>query len=328
MGHPVTFPWEGNDVDFLAAVAEKGFRFGVLLSALGLGFRHGIDWDHIAAITDITSSQEERRTSLVLGTVYALGHALVVLSLGVLAIVAGKKLPEGLDEVMPRIVGATLVLLGVYVFTSLIRHGRDFRLRSRWMLVFAGVRRGLRWVRARTQRARSSAEPALVGGSAAGGESEEDGPAVSGMPSGGGTSGADPEAASSWHHGHHGLPGHHHHARPEQDDAFMNYSLPTAFGVGMIHGIGAETASQLLIFLAVAGAGGAVAGLLVLLAFVVGLLASNTLITVGTTVGFLRASKNFGIYATVAILTGLFSLTIGTIFLVGKTTLLPAIFGG
>src|SRR6058998_1080258 len=29
---------------------------GLIAAALGLGFRHGIDWDHIAAITDITST--------------------------------------------------------------------------------------------------------------------------------------------------------------------------------------------------------------------------------------------------------------------------------
>ena len=32
--------------------------------------------------------------------------------------------------------------------------------------------------------------------------------------------------------------------------------------------------------------------------------------------------------AEVAVLTGVFSLTIGTIFVLGKTTVLPAIFGG
>ncbi|HYT77880.1 MAG TPA: hypothetical protein VEQ37_01190, partial [Actinomycetota bacterium] len=80
----------GNDatvIAVLADVAEKGFRFGVLISAALFGFRHGIDWDHIAAITDITSSQEERRQALVFGTLYALGHALVVFMLGMIAIV-------------------------------------------------------------------------------------------------------------------------------------------------------------------------------------------------------------------------------------------------
>src|SRR2546425_8679159 len=33
-----------------------GGSFGLIGAALALGFRHGIDWDHIAAITDITST--------------------------------------------------------------------------------------------------------------------------------------------------------------------------------------------------------------------------------------------------------------------------------
>jgi high-affinity nickel-transport protein len=290
--------------------SEGGFRLGLLVAAFWFGFRHGIDWDHIAAITDITGSQEERRQAMLFGTLYALGHALVVLALGLLAIAIGERLPEGVDNVMTRVVGATLLLLGIYVFVSLARHGRDFRLRSRWMLVFAGVRKAVRWTKGRAVAARS-------------GSSVHD------------TALADPvgveEAdvdAPSWHHGHHGRPGHHHHARPEPDDTFMNYGRATAFGVGMIHGVGAETPTQVLIFLSAAGAGGTGVGVLVLVSFIVGLLASNTLITLGSAMGFLRASKNFPIYATVAVVTGVFSLVIGTIFLLGKTTLLPALFGG
>jgi High-affinity nickel-transport protein len=288
----------------LAAFSEEGFRLGLLVAAFFFGFRHGIDWDHIAAITDITSSQEERRPALVFGTLYALGHALVVLTLGVLAILVGERLPEGVDNVMTRVVGFTLIVLGVYVFYSLIRHGRDFRLRSRWMLIFAGVRKGIRWTRGKVgARAPRAPEPVRVAAEA-GAE--------------------DP----SWHHGHHGRPGHHHHLQPEPDDSFMTYGRATAFGVGMIHGIGAETPTQVLIFLSAAGAGGTLVGVVVLLAFIAGLLSSNTLITLGSAFGFLRASKNFPIYATVAVVTGVFSLVIGTIFLLGKTTLLPALFGG
>ena len=282
----------------IAALSSRGFGFGLLVAAFWFGFRHGIDWDHIAAITDITSSQDERRTSMLFGTLYALGHALVVLTLGILAIIAGERLPTGLDEAMTRIVGVTLLLLGVYVFVSLIRHGRDFRLRSRWMLIFAGIRRGIWWVRRKTL-----------------------------VPVGAGEHQASAEAPE-WHHGHHGRPGHHHHTTPEHEDAFMNYGRATAFGVGMIHGVGAETPTQVLLFLAAAGAGGRGAGVAVLLAFIVGLLASNTLITLGSAFGFLRASKNFAVYATVAVVTAVFSLVIGTIFVFGKTTFLPALFGG
>src|SRR5881398_948216 len=112
-------------IDVLASSAPAGLGFGLVLTALGLGFAHGIDWDHLAAITDITSSQDERRESLLYGTLYALGHALVILMLGALAIVAGDSLPSGVDNVMERVVGVTLLVLGVYVFYSLIRHGRD-----------------------------------------------------------------------------------------------------------------------------------------------------------------------------------------------------------
>jgi hypothetical protein len=51
---------------------------------------------------------------------------------------------------MQHFVGGTLILLGVYVFYALARHGRDFRMRSRWMLIFGGVRRGYRWARGGT----------------------------------------------------------------------------------------------------------------------------------------------------------------------------------
>src|SRR5436309_5326051 len=108
-------------MSLLAAFSEGGFRVGLLVAAFWFGFQHGIDWDHIAAITDITSSQEERRQSLLMGTLYALGHGLVVLVIGTLAILAGRSLPESVDEVMTRIVGVTLLLLGVYVLYSLIR---------------------------------------------------------------------------------------------------------------------------------------------------------------------------------------------------------------
>jgi hypothetical protein len=295
----------------VADVAQKGFGIGLLVAAFWFGFRHGIDWDHIAAITDITSSQDQRRRALLFGTLYALGHALVVLTLGILAILLGERLPEGVDETMTRIVGATLILLGVYVFVSLIRHGRDFRLRSRWMLIFAGVRRGMRWARERVAAGRQS-ELVPAGGitplTPAGDDELDD--------------------ASSWHHGHHGRPGHHHHTRPEPDDAFMNYGRATAFVVGMIHGVGAETPTQVLLFLTAAGAGSGALGVIVLGSFIVGLLTSNTLITLGSAFGYLHATKNFRIYATVAVITGVFSLVIGTLFLLGETSFLPALFGG
>jgi hypothetical protein len=289
----------------VTAQLQSGFEFGLLLSAFAFGFRHGIDWDHIAAITDITSSQEDRRRALLFGTLYVLGHALVVLALGILAIAAGDRLPQGVDEVMGRVVGATLIVLGVYVVVSLVRHGRDFRLRSRWMLIFAGVRKGARWVRRRVS-AGSGTGRTVSGGVAV-------------------AEGAPP---SLWHHGHHGRPGHHHHDRPETDEDIPSYGRGTAFGVGMIHGIGAETPTQVLIFLTAAGAGGPLVGMSVLATFIVGLVASNSVITVGSSLGYLQASRHFALYAGVAVVTAVFSLVVGTLFVLGEEGVLPAFFSG
>jgi len=296
-------------LDLLASTAARGFGLGLIASAFLFGFRHGIDWDHIAAITDITSSQEEHRESIQYGTLYAFGHALVVFLIGTIAIVVGENLPEGVDEVMTRIVGVTLIVLGVYVFVALIRHGREFRMRSRWMLIFSGVRNAYRRLRPAAGADREPVHVHVGGDESIAVDVAEDIP------------------VSEWHHGHHGRPGHHHHSHPEAD-AFMNYGKGTAFVVGMVHGIGAETPTQLLIFVTIAGAGGTLAGEILLAMFLLGLVASNSVITLGSTFGLMRASKNWALYVTVAILTATLSLVIGTIFVLGKTTLLPALFTG
>jgi high-affinity nickel-transport protein len=282
-------------------------RLGLVVTAFAFGFRHGIDWDHIAAITDITGSQESTRQSVRFATLYAVGHALVVFVLGVAAIALSAELPDSVDAAMGRFVGLTLLVLGVYVFYSLLRHGRSFRMRSRWMLVFAGVRRAYRRLRHGAPEAvviehdheHSAAEVhdhALVPAAAA-------------------------TAAEAHHHGHR-------HIAPMPDDPFMTYGRATAFVVGMIHGVGAETPTQVLIFATAAGAGGRAAGVGVLVCFIAGLLASNTAVALTSTFGFLNATRNWRAYITLSIVTGTFSLVVGALFLLGRDTLLPTIFGG
>jgi hypothetical protein len=97
------------------------------------------------------TSGEERR-ALLLGSLYALGHASVVILLGLLALTFGAVLPAWVDPIMARVVGVTQLLLGIWVFVSLYqyaRHGMPFRLRSRWMLVFDSVRYAWRSFQAR-----------------------------------------------------------------------------------------------------------------------------------------------------------------------------------
>ncbi|MEA2609919.1 MAG: hypothetical protein QOJ75_2162, partial [Chloroflexota bacterium] len=298
---------------------------GVLLTGLFLGIRHGIDWDHIAAIADITSStaagsQAEaahagqhvavsghshlhggelemrahdagpgaatlaphmailpgigrtrflsgQSAAIKLGTLYALGHAVVVVALGLAALAFGALLPDWLDPVMGRIVGLTLVALGLWVIYSVYRYaraGEAFRLRSRWMLVFDGVRYGWRRFQARL-------------------------------------------------HGHE-------HVEPLE---MSSYGPRTAFGVGMIHGIGAETGSQVLLIAAVGGASSAGLGVPMLIAFVVGLLLSNFAIVIVSSVGFVSSQARERVYVAFGAVAGLFSLFVGSVFLLGLNGGLP-----
>ena len=282
------------------------------MTALVLGLRHGIDWDHLAAITDITSTtsaaeaaeveHEEvheahrghehehggaaelsthaaemddhephpphmparhrnflrlERGPIMLGTLYALGHGVMVAILGGIALMFGALLPEWVDPLMGRIVGLTLLLLGVFVFVSLYnyaRHGTEFRLRSRWMLVFDGVRHGWRRFQA-------------------------------------------------WLHGHS-------HVEPLE---MSSYGPRTAFTVGLIHWH-RRTGTQAPFIGAIGGANAAGLGIPMMLAFIVGLLISNTIIVLISSSGFLASQRRRQIYIVVGAIAGVFSLVVGLAF--------------
>jgi high-affinity nickel-transport protein len=295
------------------AVSVQGVGIGLVGTALAFGFRHGIDWDHLAALTDITGSQEHPRRSMFMATLYALGHASVVFVLGVVAIALSAEVPAWVDSAMGRVVGVTLLVLGFYVLIGLTRHGRDFRMRSRWMLVFAGVKKGARVLRSR--RARD--EVMIV--------HEHDHAHDHGHQHrhevAAGRDGATVAVAVRHRHVHA-------HTGSMPDDPFASYGRRTSFGIGMLHGIGAETPTQVLVFAAAAGASGAVGGVLVLVTFLVGLLAANTLVALAATFGFLGATRSFPVYAAISVITAVFSLVVGTLLLLDLSAGLPAIFSG
>ncbi len=286
----------------------------LLAGMVALGFRHGFDWDHIAAITDITSTTtaghtevdvpaiapvtphgheahelrahahdhdvaagrlhafgesrfaHEQRHAVFLASLYALGHATVVVVLGVIALLAGAILPDWVDPILEKVVGVTLVLLGAWVLYSVVQYARgkgEFRMRSRWMLVFDLVRHGWGALQAR-------------------------------------------------------IHGHEHHPSPHA----QQYGPRTAFGVGMIHGVGAETGSQALLLAGIAGVSG-VTGIVILLAFTIGLLLSNTLVAVVSASGFIGAQRMRTVYVIVGAVAGTASLVIGLLFIGGLGTVLP-----
>lgn len=286
----------------------------MLIAVFFAGLRHGFDLDHIAAITDITSSQMDRRRAIVLGTVYAIGHAVVLVILGSLAVLAGQRIPESLDDVMGRVIGATLIVLGIYVVYSLIRFGRDAQLRSRWMLVLAGLKRTVAWLKrapVREVEIEHAHEHPIEGH-----HHRHEGLHSSGAPV---PSGAVKTAT-------HVHP--HRHIVRAPADPFTEYGIATCFGIGMIHGVGAETPSQVVLFTTAAGVTGAIGGVAVLAAFVIGLLLGNTILVVASSSGFSQGQRLPGIYVVLAAATAVVSTAVGLLYVLNRPDLLPAFLGG
>ena len=282
-------------VDDPLAVAAASGGLGLLVTALLLGIRHGIDWDHIAAITDITSTTAASTAAEAIHqadhhAAVAHSHAhggpseirahemsggaatMAIPAPATLALTRERFLSEQGQAVLLGTLyalGHALVVLGVWVLYSLLqyaRNGTEFRLQSRWMLVFRSVRYAWRWFQARI-------------------------------------------------HGHA-------HVEPVE---MSSYGRRTAFGVGMIHGFGAETGTQVLLIAAIGSASSQGLGVPMMFAFILGLLISNTAIVVLSATGFVASQARTRLYVVVGAIAGVFSLVIGIMFLFELEGALPAL---
>jgi high-affinity nickel-transport protein len=283
--------------------AGAGLEVGLVATAFALGFRHGFDWDHLAALSDIAASQQSRRRSMMLATLYALGHAAVAFTIGAAVILASAHLPSSVGEFMERLVGVTLVALGVWVIVSTLRNGQSTRMPSRGALLVAGFRR-LR---------RRPLAPVVI-------EHEHDHPAgehhdheLEHESVGGGRR---TTVISSHSHRHR-------HVGALPDDPLPAYGGGAAVGVGMIHGVGFETPTQALVFVTAVGAGTRVAGLLVLACFLAGLLAANTVVAIASTFGLTGASSRARLYTAVSLVAAAASLALGLLYVFGKGDVMP-----
>jgi len=241
-----------------------------LISAAVLGFRHGLDYDHIAAITDISSVQAKARDAMRYGLLYVAGHATTVAVLGACAVAFRVSLPAASDRWAERLVGITLLTLGIYVLGTFFRpssHSHGPRTRITLLV------NGMLWVYWRLSR--------IFGGT-----------------------------------------------RVEAPQVFKNgYGTSSTFLVGVIHGLGAETPTQLLLFLMAANLGGTAAGLLGLLMFILGLLLMNTLMCASAAGLFSSSFARPGALRALSLVTSAYSIVVGTIFLLGAADKLPSLTG-
>jgi len=239
-------------------------------SCLVLGLQHGFDYDHLAAISDITAVERSWRGGLRLGLTYALGHAFTVAALGIAVLELHVGLPQGLDNWAERLIGLTLIALGIGVVAGILRrdaHGhRHARVESRLAVAI----NGLLWATWRTRRLWS------------------------------------PEL-------------------PQPDRFRWMYTGKSVFLIGMLHGIGAETPSQLGLFFIAKSLGGVGNGVLGLAAFCVGLVAMNGFMTASLGGAFKASGHNPRFYHAIAWTGAAYSCVIGVIFLLGISGRLPSL---
>ena len=297
---------------------------GLLATALFLGLRHGIDWDHIAAIADITSTtaateaaeQAHRAEHLTAAASHPHGgggekaghddvsHAAVDVAPADQALTRGRVRTEqrraiwlgslyafGHASVVAALGLAALTLgalLPEWVDPILGRIvGVTLIVLGTWVLysAYAYLRHGRAFrLRSRWMLAFDSIRYGL-----------------------------------RWFgarlHGHS-------HVEPLEASA---YGSRTAFGVGMVHGIGAETGSQVLLIAAIGGAAAAGLGVQMMVAFIIGLLITNSIIVVVSALGFAASQVRSRLYVVVGVAAGVFSLVVGFIFVLGADALLPTL---
>ena len=240
---------------------------GVAAASFALGARHGLDWDHIAAITDLSAPREgdERRPhrhgrrGMGLSFWYCVGHGLVLAVVSLLVLLFAVELPAGVDAVFEYAVGVTLVVLGGVVLYQLGRYRTQYRYTGRVSLVVAALRRG--WARARRREA------------------------------------------------------------PVGD--LGDVDRRGAFLVGLLHGTGAETPTQVALFAAAGAAGSTTSALVILGAFVAGLGAADLGVAGVWLSGLVSARRAPRLQLGLGLVTGLASLVLGLLILSGSSDLVP-----
>ncbi len=313
-----------------------GGTIGVLGAAMALGFRHGIDWDHIAAITDITSTAakvEDRESWLtsepgvmltdeshhgLLPIRMSVQHQAAVAtavaaphghSVGELGHRHNGRFAPGVDALMrqrPALLLGTMYALG---HGSMVVGLGLLALLARQVLpawldpimervvvvtlillaayLFYSVVQYFRGGEEFRIRSRWMLVFAGVRNAFSVGRAK-----LLGRP--------------------------HEHVHEAQQ-----YGVKTAYAVGLIHGIGAETGTQVLVIATAVGAGSRAMGTAALGAFVVGLLISNSIVTIISTAGFASSQKRQRVYVIAGLVAAVFSLFVGVFFVLHAAGTLP-----
>ena len=105
--------------------------------------------------------------------------------------------------------------------------------------------------------------------------------------------------------------------RPASENATSGYGPKSSLGLGVLHGIGAETPTQLSVLLITSNLGGIQNGILGLSVFAAGMFVSNMVLTTAATGVFSRSKGRPAIFRILAGFTAACSLWIGIRMMIG-----------
>lgn len=221
-----------------------------LASCTVLGLQHGIDWDHVAAISDVTSVQPSAREATRCGLLYAVGHAATIGLLGLAAIALRHEVPGSVSLWMQRVVGFTLVLLGAYVFSTLFSGGAPV---SRGQAILTLIERF------------------------------------------------------------------HSQPRTNVTASDRRYGPKSSLSLGVLHGVGAETPTQLSMLVIATNIGGLQNGALALVVFASAMFVSNMALTTAATGVFTISKLRPPVFRWLGAITAAYSLWIGIVLMTAST---------
>lgn len=243
------------------------------VTSIGLGLRHGLDIDHVAAIADMVGGRfapgvqhSSRLRSCQLALTYSAGHGLVVIVLGVSALVFKTMLPAWINPLMEKLVGITLVALGLWVLylaTSRKTTCQSSVIRSRGMMLLVALLRCKHWVSMRIFR-------------------------------------HAPELHSNF----------------EYD--FCDWKC--AASIGVLHGIGAETGTQILLLSSVGALNDSTTGFVLMGGFLIGMFACQLILALVATESYLRVQSSSKWLEMINVIVAIASIVTGIIFIAGAST--------
>lgn len=115
----MTFQWLYDPVEALDAwlaggLSGAGLAVVLILAAL-LGLRHATDPDHLVAVTALVGGEdrEDRRSAARLGASWGLGHAAILLAVGIPLLLADAAVPAWLESTAERLIGIAIILLAL-----------------------------------------------------------------------------------------------------------------------------------------------------------------------------------------------------------------------